>query len=273
MIRALILAIVALSVGIAGGALAVRGRLVAAFQERDRLIIELDKQEKAYSQLQADAAVTAEQLTRLGSEQEFLGELVGELQAAAAAVPEPLPAEIAVALPENASNTMEEPEERRPRRRRDRAMAGNEDEEDRVDWGSRRQEYVTAMRERFRETMDAEIQEAADPVAQERLGMISIYAEDVMDLRGQLRAAETDEEREDLRIALEETATALRGLVQEHQDYKLRQFAAEYGITGAEKQDAFLNSLRETLESPLPGRGFSWGRGGPGFGSRRSSSP
>lgn len=145
--------------------------------------------------------------------------------------------------------------------RRDRG-----DRPDRAQFDSQRREQFQQFREQMATTLAEETERQTDPVAKQRVASINEYAQAVGDLWTQMREAETDEEREAIRQTIDQNREVLTGLVRDQQDYMLRQVASQYGITTPDKQDAFVNSLRDTTTNPLFRVPQAGGRGMGGFG-------
>jgi hypothetical protein len=122
-----------------------------------------------------------------------------------------------------------------------------------------------------------ELEKSSTPEMQERLVALEQKTHEMMDLRNQMRTAETDEEREALGRAFGETMSAAREIMQEQQADMLGAIANQFGITKESDQAAFEQAVRAAVDSPLfsdnPGA-LLWGAGrgadgGEGFGGRR----
>ncbi|HIJ73852.1 MAG TPA: hypothetical protein HPP83_07105 [Candidatus Hydrogenedentes bacterium] len=135
---------------------------------------------------------------------------------------------------------------------------------------TRRREWMERGRERYRENMAAALDNETDEAARERIAAIEEYGDYAMDLMQQMRAAETDEERAALREELGEVFQTSRALVYEQQEHMLRRVAEQHGIGTPSVQDSFVDAMRHTLTSPFfrtggPGALGPGGRGGPGL--------
>lgn len=134
-------------------------------------------------------------------------------------------------------------------------------------WRQEREQRGAEMRQRMEEFMANEIQNAPDKITQDRLASMNEYSRSMMDMFQQMRDAETDEDRDAIRAQLQETGSAARELVREHQDYLMRQSLVQSGVTDAQAQEAAMQSLRQTMEGPffrgpMAGMGGWGGRGG-----------
>jgi hypothetical protein len=141
---------------------------------------------------------------------------------------------------------------------------------------ARRQEFATRMQENMSNFFTGELEKSSTPEMQERLVALEQKTQELFDLRNQMRAAETEEEREALGQALGETMAAAREIMQEQQGDMLGAIANQFGITKEADQAAFEQAVRSAMESPMfsdnPASLF-WnaGRqadGGEGFGGR-----
>lgn len=135
-------------------------------------------------------------------------------------------------------------------------------------WRQEREQRGAEFRDRMRSFIDEQIQNAPDKATQDRLATISANGENMMDLFQQMRDAQTDEERDVIREELRATGDATRQLVQEQQDYLMRDSLRQSGITDPKAQDAAMQSLRQTMEGPFFRGPLAWagGGGGPGGG-------
>lgn len=242
------------------------------------------RQQAAALKRQAEAAEL--RLARLETENESLRAQLDRahenLAAAPAQVPEFEP-EPPTPEPEDAAEAGAEarPPARDPRERTDRSrwedgQGFGPDGGDPAQREERRQEFATRMRQRVDEMFGAEMAKSNDPVVQERLTALNEQVQYMMDLRQQMRDAQTDEDREVLRQTIDQTRDNIRTLTEQQQEYMLRQLAAQSGITSTNAQDQFIAGLRDVQQSPyfnpgLMGGGFG-GRGG-GFGGRGFPAP
>ena len=147
----------------------------------------------------------------------------------------------------------------------------NETEEERqariAQYRADREQRSADMRDRMRSFMDEQIQNAPDKASQDRLSTISANGEQMMELFQQMRDAQTDDERNAIRDQIRATGEATRPLVQEQQDSMMRQTLAQNGVSDPKAQDAAIQSLRQTMESPFFRGPFAFGGGGgPGGG-------
>jgi hypothetical protein len=79
-----------------------------------------------------------------------------------------------------------------------------------------------------------------------------------------MRDAQTDEERDAIRDEMRTLGESTRQLVQEQQDFLMRDSLRQSGITDPKAQDAAMQSLRQTMEGPFFRGPLAWGAGGPG---------
>ena len=128
-----------------------------------------------------------------------------------------------------------------------------------------RRRWADELRQRTREAMQTAIGKDADRTTQDRVAALDEYFDYTMDLAQQMREAQSDEERQALRDELGEAMRTSREIVTEQQDHMLRQIASQNGINSPEAQNRFVESMRETLDTPFfraPGPGMM-GLGGP----------
>lgn len=245
--------------------------------------------ERKLASIQSDSESAGEKLARLEAERNQYSDRLAALQTKlddATGAETVAPAD--VPLPEDGAAvdaSTETPEgdvpatpdagERGPDRDRgDRRGGGTPEERE-----ARRQEFATRMQENMSNFFTGELEKSATPEMQERLVALEQKTQELFDLRHQMRAAETEEEREALGQALGETMTAAREIMQEQQGDMLGAIANQFGITRESDQAAFEQAVRSAVESPMfsdnPGALF-WnagrqadggeGGGGPGFG-------
>lgn len=154
------------------------------------------------------------------------------------------------------------------RDRGDRGDNPNETDAERearmAQWREEREQRGAEMRDRMRQFMDEQIQNAPDKATQDRLNTISANGEAMMDLFQQMRDAQTDEERDAIRDEMRTLGESTRTLVTEQQDFLMRQSLSASGVTDPKAQDAAMQSLRQTMEGPFFRGPMAWGGGGPG---------
>jgi hypothetical protein len=143
----------------------------------------------------------------------------------------------------------------------------------RGDREGRSAEMFQEMRERYMGAMD-EMWEDADADTQERITAIVEYQEEMFQIGQQMRDAETDEERTEIRATMRENMENMQTLMREQQNTMLGKVVGEFGISDPKTQKKLTKALRETMNSPLynvgGGRSIG-GRGGfPGGIGRRS---
>lgn len=283
-------AIIALAVGVAGGMYTVQARYNP---ELERLAAEREAALTKASELRKSVADT----TALERENARLRDEVERLRTR----PEPA-AEVAEAPTEGTESptfNLEEATDALSAALRsgdgDRRRGGDDREPPKegtpeyAEWQERRERWQQEREERSREYrsrmdgfFDEAMQKTNDPVAQNRIAAINDYTNYTMDLFREMRNAETDEERDQIRQDLSITFDETRSLVREHQDYLISETLRENGVSDPQKQQALVNSVRETMEDPFfrmgggggggpPGGGLGWGggdrgRGGPGGG-------
>ena len=258
--------------------------LMAQLGEANAKLLEVEQKLAA---TQSATESDAEKAARLEAERSQYSERLAALQAKLDEVVEAdtvAPAEVDLATEEALDAAAIEPEadgaapdaegEGRPER-------GRGDRGDR--WGgtpeerqARREEFAARMQENMANFFTGELEKSNTPEMQERLVTLEQKTQEMMDLRSQMRAAETDEEREALGAAFGETMSAAREIMQEQQDDMLGAIANQFGITKESDQVAFEQAVRSAMDSPMfsdnPGALlWSAGRqaeGGEGFGGR-----
>ena len=266
------------------GAGAIYQRLTPSLEEAKAKLLDVNQKLVA---LQSSTESDAEKLTRLEAERSQYQDRLAALQvklnevAAAGSV---APAEVDLAT-EQALDAAIEPEaegatpdgERGPGRERGERGGGTPEERD-----ARRQEFATRMQDNMANFFTGELEKSATPEMQERLVTLEQKTQEMMDLRNQMRAAETDEEREALGAAFGETMSAARDIMQEQQDDMLGAIASQFGITKESEQAAFEQAVRAAMDSPMfsdnpgallwsAGRQADGGEGGDGGGGRSFS--
>jgi hypothetical protein len=132
-------------------------------------------------------------------------------------------------------------------------------EQRREEWRSRREEFTRNFEQGMNDFFADAIANSPDPEDQQRLALLQQSVQDMMALRRQREAAQSEEERERYDAAMRAAREETQRLVREHQDKLLRDTLQSAGIEG-NKQDRVLKQLRRTMESPF----FSSGYGGLG---------
>ena len=130
-----------------------------------------------------------------------------------------------------------------------------DDEESRA----RREEFVNRMRNGMLDRWDREW-ETATPESKERITAIANYEQELMDIRGGIRSAQTDEERLIIIEEMSTTREAMNQTMKDEQNAQLSNLAVKYGVSDPEKIDQFVLDTQKTLNSPI----FQGGRGGGG---------
>lgn len=268
--RNLLMLIVGVAAGLAAGALVTAQtyaqRLEAMEQARDAAQAEAAALNRDVASLEAAANATTGQLRAL---EDRMARLDARAQAPA---PAPMPDDrdwadafaadappMDAATPPAGTQPPAAPENTEPG---PDETAGTAEQAERE---ARRAEF----RQRFQERVDTFFEEqyarARTAEEQERIALMQEYSQYAMDLRGAMRDAETDEERQALGEQFRDTWTALRDLRDEQQAAMVRDVAAEYGITGANQQ-AFTDAVLRLQESPFfnPGAAMGGRGGGPG---------
>lgn len=155
------------------------------------------------------------------------------------------------------------------------------DEED-EDNPWRNPEWRAQMRENFRQGVNTflsdRMTQSQDPAEQQRLAALAEYTDYMFDLRGQMRDAESPEAREALEQEYETAMSEVRRVVDEQQRSMIMNMAESYGITTPQRQEAFVQSVRNLMEDPLLRStrfmtGFRGGWGRPGDGPGRGMGP
>lgn len=277
------------------GAVFMYQRYMPTFME---LNAKLMSAEQKLAAIQTDSEGAGDKLARLEAERNQFSEQLASLQTkldkatgaeAVAQADVPLP-EDATALDASASSpggaapaAPPEEEQAARRDRSDRWGGGTPEERE-----ARRQEFTTRMQENMSNFFTGELEKSNTPEMQERLVALEQKTQEMMDLRIQMRAAETDEEREALGQAFGETMSAAREIMQEQQGDMLGALANQFGITKEADQAAFEQAVRSAIESPIfsdnpgallwnagrqaeggDGAGGRGGFGGGGFGGGR----
>ena len=156
------------------------------------------------------------------------------------------------------------------------SLADTEPQRDQSRWENRRREFGVEMenrRNQWVEYMD-ERWETSDPETRERISALTEHQNTLLDIRDQMRNADTDDERQQLRESMGGTFQSMRQITMEQQNSMLSQVASEYGISSQDDQTAFNQAVQDVVSDPLfqlgsPGRGvFPGGRGGFGGGRR-----
>jgi hypothetical protein len=205
--------------------------------------------------LQAVATATQDQLRAL---EDRMARLDARAQTAAPAKPQHWPEP-----PVDASANLPGPAEAAP----EAAPAPQDDAPGQDETAEReaREARRAEFRQRFQERVDTFFEEqyarARTAEEQERIALMQEYSQYAMDLRGAMRDAETDEEREALAEQFRDTWTALRGLRDEQRAAMLREVAADFGLTGADQQ-AFTDAMLQLQESPFFNTRAAMGGGG-----------
>ncbi len=175
-------------------------------------------------------------------------------------------------------DSSEETTEERPEREGRRGRWGGDDTPEERE--ARRQEFVTRMQDNLTQFFTGELDKSGSPETQERLIALENQIHDMMDLRMQMRSAETDEERQALEQAFGETMTAARDTMKEQQREMVNSLATQFGINGKENRQAFQQALEAAVDSPFfsdnpaaimfgGGGGRNSGGRGPGGGGGR----
>ncbi len=116
---------------------------------------------------------------------------------------------------------------------------------------AQRSEFLSQVRQRTSDIIEAEAAKAGDPAVRRRLDAIREQSDYMLALMEQIRETRKEDERARLQEAFDAARAEVGALVEEQQDYMLRQVAAQYGITDEVKQAELIRSLRETQSSPL----------------------
>jgi hypothetical protein len=265
------------------GAGAMHQWLMPQLGEANAKLLDVEQKLAAQSATESDG----EKVARLEAERGQYSERLAALQAKLdeAVDTEPVaPAEVEMSAEETLDAAAVEPEaeeaapdaedNRGPERGRgDRGERWGGTPEERQ---ARREEFAARMQDNMANFFTGELEKSSTPEMQERLVALEQKTQEMMDLRNQMRAAETDEEREALGAAFGETMTAAREIMQEQQADMLGAIANQFGITKESDQAAFEQAVRAAVDSPMfsdnPGA-LLWGAGrggdvGEGFGGR-----
>ena len=214
----------------------------------------LSEAERKLGAIASESESAGEKLARLEAERNQYSNRLAALQSKldeAAGTDPVAPADIAVdasaEVPaEDAVAPPAEGERVPGRDRGDRWGGGTPEERE-----ARRQEFTTRMQENMSNFFTGELEKSNTPEMQERLVALEQKTQEMMDLRIQMRAAETDEEREALGQVFGETMSAAREIMQEQQGDMLGALANQFGITKEADQAAFEQAVRSAIESPF----------------------
>jgi len=270
--------IVALALGALGGAMVIHGRLAPEVAQLTGQIQALNT-EKA----RVEEQLRAVQSRALSLEKEFAaqGQPVASVIEGA---PEPeTPAEEVLEEADDEGAMGAAAPQLRPKNLRKRAEradvvgAPQGAEETRQDAGrpssEERAERMRSFENQMRDQADSFLQQeyanATDAETQQRIELLQQYAAEMMELRTQMREAQTDEERDAIRQSMWESHMNARDVLQVQQASMLRTFASNNGITEPDKQEAFVAGLRDLQATPIfqADRVMMMG-GGPGRGDR-----
>jgi len=133
------------------------------------------------------------------------------------------------------------------------------------EWTPERIAEMRAERnERVQGFFDDAFERAPSRESQERLATIEAYTQDAMELMRDWRGA-SESEREVLREQMGSMREAMRDLVREEHDARVREVAARAGVSDANQQQAIADAIREVQSDPLF-RGGAWAGGRRGGG-------
>lgn len=280
--RTIVVAGVALVLGLSGGALAVRARLGprvdvdvvagerdAARKDLAKAVADRDAAVEETRLAEADNMAYREQARALREQVRSLQREVRLLDRERSPVTAPGPDEEGAAeTPEPGRPTLQAPEQTGTAEAEE--GPGTEDEPERAERRRAFREDMEAWLDGF---FDQAMSSATDRRGQERIAAIQEHVAYLRELRDAMRSAQGDAEREVLRDSMTETGAVVRDLVSAQQDAMLRDLAAEFGIKDAAGQEAFVQSVRTLQDSPFfrmqgfvgrgpggGGPGGSWGR-------------
>ena len=248
--------ILGLVLGIAAGAAGVHQWLMPQLAAAESGLL---TSQRDLERLQADGAAAADKLARLEQEREAFNARLeaAEARAEQAATQVAVaPAAPELALDEAAEDGALDTADASGASRREEGREGGRERGDR--WGgtpeerdARRQEFVTRMQENLTNFFTGELEKSGTPAMQERLLALEEKTYEMFDLRGQMRAAETDEQREQLHQAYVEAMDAARQLMAEQQQDMLNAIATQFGIARDSDQAAFQQAVRSAVSSPF----------------------
>mgnify|MGYP006919321038 CR=1 FL=1 len=141
------------------------------------------------------------------------------------------------------------------------------DEEDNAEQRSseeRKNEFVDRMRDTMLDTW-AEEWDKASPESQERIASIAESQQKLLDIRLEMRNADTEQKQEKLQQDYESIRKYLQDTLHTEQNAQLSTLAQRYGISGQENIDRFIADTRNQLQTPVfqtesqRGRGSSFG--------------
>jgi len=122
---------------------------------------------------------------------------------------------------------------------------------ERQQWVNQRRQAFAAARDRMAAFMQDSIDNAKTKAEQDRLTSLRDNVNYLAQLSDQLHNAQTDQDREAYRQAIQATRDNVRNLVRDQQDEMMRNVAKQYGIENRAQQDAFIQSMRQTQTNPL----------------------
>ncbi len=277
MVRMILVAIVALSLGVAAGVILLPGGADAmAGQNSGTARAELASLEKETETLREQVTRLDELNLTLSSQLEEMARERDDLKAASSV---PIPAVETIApeadapAEDSANSDPSLPAEPPNWRDADGGRGGRN-----RDWGGtpeERRQAFERMRERMDEFMLDQIQNAPDKAAKDRIAQIAEYQQYMADLRQQLNETKDDTERVELREELREVQDASTDIVRDQQDSLIRDVAMSHGIKGEDDIAQFTSDMRAAIEDPFfrmggfgGGRRGGFGGGGPGGGGR-----
>lgn len=221
----------------------------------------LSEAERKLAAVQAESESAGEKLARLEAERNQNSEQLASLQTkldkatgaeAVAPAEVPLPEDAALdasaGTADGAAPETPPADEQAARRDRANRWGGGGTPEERE---ARRQEFATRMQENMSNFFTGEMEKSSTPEMQERLVALEQKTQEMMDLRNQMRAAQTDEEREALGQAFGETMSSAREMMQAQQGDMLGAIANQFGITKESDRTAFEQAVRSAVDSPI----------------------
>ncbi len=283
--KPIVLLILGAVVGIVAGAAIMHQWLMPQLWERDAELARLDQHQSVsgspgngeaarLARLEEERVAYEDNLAKLRAEVESLKQR-STVEAASpelAVVEDPLTAADGTNGPPQADNEGE-----RDNRRRGRGGPWGEGTPEEQE--ARRQEFRTRMQDNLTNFFTGELEKSSTPAMQERLVALEGQVNDMMELRRQMREAETDGDRKALGAAYEESMVAAQGIMKEQRRDIIDTLATQFNITNSKDQAAFRQAVQAAVESPFfgdnpsalvwnSGRGGGGGFGGGGGGGR-----
>lgn len=115
----------------------------------------------------------------------------------------------------------------------------------------RRQQKYEERRAQAMSFLQQKLDGTSDPAAQQRIVSIAEHLDAMLEIRQQMRDAQTDLERDQARERMHQAEANLQDLVWQQQDFLLRKVAEENGITEPARQAAIANAFFQLQQNPF----------------------